>query len=814
MEKRIGGIFVVLVCLLFTVQVFASADAALQIKTVISGNTVTVEQILSDDKVLLSVTDANNDPFLGLIAQDFIISSGERTAQIISAQPISETLEVPRNFVLVLDNSYSMFLSKAVEPLLTGVDVFFKMLRPIDRMQIVVFSKKEKVTMGGRDLRVRSFESKNIVDLKNFVIDAYEKSMTDTTVLYEAMYAGLQLMQEMPENEPRFMVVMSDGEDINSTVNAQMVMEATEGLGRFHAYGIDYMPKPEKDKFLTAFAEGNDGETWKATTAANLVPIFESVASKVEHYYIVSYLFPTKGSLTVSPTTLTIDEVQNFDALGGKTASEASVVRQMYASTLTLRPTVDTAYNIDHWKLTVANSLGTVASESGNGSPAVEIYLPLKTDDIVNMARGGDLMVTMEVTDDKGQTVEMSAESVKVIFQRTTGSLGVSPAKLTIEEIKTIDSSPMLGYIYFDEGSFDIPTRYIRLASRDETASFDETSFGDTMEKYYQVLNIIGKRLIDHPEATIILMGCNTNSGPEKGNEKLSLRRASAVRDYFLSIWGIAPERIRAEEQNLPDKPSSQRTEEGKAENRRVEILSDVPEILAPIRSTYFVTKIDSDTLTFQPTIKALHGIANWTATAENRSGIVATISGQAEPPAEIQLPLESDKLNELVAAGYITVRMAIEDSKGQQLIMTAMPVTVNFIQTSQRLAQKQDYRIHEKYALILFDFDSDAISVGNEEIVTKIVSRIKELTQATAEIVGHTDNIGKEEYNIKLSERRALSVYRLLGAIFGEEAANRIRHHGVGPYEPLYNNATPEARAFNRTVTITLEYMATGEGT
>jgi outer membrane protein OmpA-like peptidoglycan-associated protein len=423
-------------------------------------------------------------------------------------------------------------------------------------------------------------------------------------------------------------------------------------------------------------------------------------------------------------------------------------------------------------------------------------------------------MVTMEVTDDKEQTVEMSAEPVKVIFQRTTGSLGVSPAKLTIEEIKTIDSSPMLGYIYFDEGSFDIPTRYIRLASRDETASFDETSFGDTMEKYYQVLNIIGKRLIDHPEATIILMGCNTNSGPEKGNEKLSLRRASAVRDYFLSIWGIAPERIRAEEQNLPDKPSSQRTEEGKAENRRVEILSDVPEILAPIRSTYFVTKIDSDTLTFQPTIKALHGIANWTATAENRSGIVATISGQAEPPAEIQLPLESDKLNELVAAGYITVRMAIEDSKGQQLIMTAMPVTVNFIQTSQRLAQKQDYRIQEKYALILFDFDSDAISVGNEEIVTKIVSRIKELTQATAEIVGHTDNIGKEEYNIKLSERRALSVYRLLGAIFGEEAANRIRHHGVGPYEPLYNNATPEARAFNRTVTITLEYMATGEGT
>ena len=144
---------------------------------------------------------------------------------------------------------------------------------------------------------------------------------------------------------------------------------------------------------------------------------------------------------------------------------------------------------------------------------------------------------------------------------------------------------------------------------------------------------------------------------------------------------------------------------------------------------------------------------------------------------------------------------------------MTATPITVNFIQTSQRLAEKRDYQIQEKYALILFDFDSDAISAGNQEIVTKIVSRMKMLPQATAEIVGHTDNIGKEEYNVKLSERRALAVFKLLTESYGEEAGERIRHRGVGPYEPLYDNTTPEARAFNRTVTITLEYTAATEG-
>ncbi len=81
-------------------------------------------------------------------------------------------------------------------------------------------------------------------------------------------------------------------------------------------------------------------------------------------------------------------------------------------------------------------------------------------------------------------------------------------------------------------------------------------------------------------------------------------------------------------------------------------------------------------------------------------------------------------------------------------------------------------------------------------------------MPKATVEVVGHTDTIGREKYNLKLSERRALSVYRQLTAGVGKEPAEHIRHRGVGPAEPLFDNQTPEARAFNRTVTITLEYM------
>jgi len=811
-----------LVTLLTCGAAFAAGEADLQITTSKPGATVKIDKVIKDGKLLINVVDAAQKPLFGLTTADFSVTQSGRTAKILSVQPGSESLDVPRNIVLVLDNSYSMEERNAVKDLLTGVGELLKTVRPIDRIQIVVFDSKQSIKVAGRELRVRTITSSQPAELQAFLEKAYStNNLTAKTVLYEAMLAGLDLIGKMPAGEPRFMVVFSDGEDLNSSYKPEDVLKAAQGIESFNAYVIDYMKGAGTDKFLARFAAENRGQIWKAESGSNLVEIFQSVASKMQYYYIVNYLFPITGKLAVTPAVLMFDEVRTLRPAaaalkepqapaGGASPAEKTLVSRVDTSVLTLQPVIDSPYSIARWKISVSNARGTVAESAGEGAPAAQLNVPLPTADLQALAAGGDLAVKMEVVDSMGQNLVLNAPPVKVNIQQTRAGLTVMPASLTIEEIKTIDASPMLGQIFFDKGASEIPARYIRFGTAAETAGFDEQKFRDTLEKYYQLLNIVGKRLVDNPTATITLVGCNDNIGEEKGKKKLSGQRAETVKNYLQTVWNIAPERMSIEARNLPNMPSTSRSAEGQAENRRVEIRSAEPAILAPIRSTYLVTRIDSPALTLSPDVVSPHGIDSWKITVANAAGNLAELSGTGAPAKETKIPLlGGGDLRTLAGGGDINVKMELQDRKGQKMVLTPAPVKVNFVEISKRLAEKQDQRVQEKYALILFDFDKEAIGGANQEIISKIVARIKSLPQASVEIVGHTDNIGKEAYNIKLSERRALAVNKQLTAAYGEPAGDRIRHSGVGPNSPLYENVSPETRSFNRTVTITLEYMS-----
>lgn len=794
--------FMALIALMVSGVAFAADESDLKINVAKSGAAVTIVHVIKDGKALVSVDDARQKPLLGLNAGDFSVSQSGRKGKVTSVQTFSENQDVPRHIVLVLDNSYSMYERKAIKSLLDGVGELLKTVRPIDDVRMVVFDNKKTADFGGRALHVQTFSSNQPAELKAFAAKAYStEGLTGGTVLYEALLAGLDIVGKMPANEPRFMVVFSDGEDLNSLFKKEEVLKVAKGLNRLKVYAIDYMERPATDKFLTKLTNENRGQIWKARSETNLVSIFQSVASKMLHYYVVNYQFPTKGALTVVPTGLIIDEVKVMGA--------AMPVTRINESTLTLRPVIDSAYGIARWRAIVSNAKGNVAELTGEGAPAAELKIPLPSTDLQALAANGDLAVKMYLEDSIGQNLALAAAPVKVRVVQTRASLTVAPAGVKIEEIRTIEVSPMLGYIFFAKDAGEILPRYVRFSRPDETAGFDEQKFSGTLEKYYQDLNIIGKRLAAKSGAMITLVGCNDNTGKERGNKKLSARRAEAVRDYLTTIWNIAPERITIETRNLPAKASSIRLKEGQAENRRVEMLSTDPSILAPIRSTYINTWIDAPYLSLRPDVVVPHGIAGWKITAANASGILANLGGNGTPAKETRIQLDSRDLKVLASGGDINVKMELQDGKGQDMLLSPDPVKVEFIQTSQRLAQKLNLRVREKYALVLFDFDKEKIDAPNQNIINTIVERIKALPQATVEIVGHTDTIGSEKYNQKLSERRASAVYKLLSSGFGEAPDSRIRYSGVGQDKPLFDNLSPEARTFNRTVTITLEYLS-----
>jgi hypothetical protein len=126
-----------------------------------------------------------------------------------------------------------------------------------------------------------------------------------------------------------------------------------------------------------------------------------------------------------------------------------------------------------------------------------------------------------------------------------------------IEEFISNRLDPLLNYIFFEENSSELPPRYVRL-SREESsigAMIDSLSSESALDTYHNILNIIGKRMRENPNATLTLIGCNSGIGVEKNNLTLSRKRAEAVRDYLVDVWGISPKNITVQAGIYPRMP-------------------------------------------------------------------------------------------------------------------------------------------------------------------------------------------------------------------------------------------------------------------
>ncbi len=101
---------------------------------------------------------------------------------------------------------------------------------------------------------------------------------------------------------------------------------------------------------------------------------------------------------------------------------------------------------------------------------------------------------------------------------------------------------------------------------------FDVDSYKIKGESY-KTLAEIGQLLQDDPKLRLSIEGHTDSDGSEEHNFTLSQNRANSVRDYLISTYSIKPERLKAEGWGESKPIDTNETAEGKANNRRVELV-------------------------------------------------------------------------------------------------------------------------------------------------------------------------------------------------------------------------------------------------
>jgi outer membrane protein OmpA-like peptidoglycan-associated protein len=103
----------------------------------------------------------------------------------------------------------------------------------------------------------------------------------------------------------------------------------------------------------------------------------------------------------------------------------------------------------------------------------------------------------------------------------------------------------------------------------------------------------------------------------------------------------------------------------------------------------------------------------------------------------------------------------------------------------------------------LLFDFDSDVVRSEARTNLRNLAASLDKYPGSDLLIVGHTDSVGSDAYNLGLSERRASSAVTYLAGQGVDRS--RMRARGLGETEPVAPNETDAGRSKNRRVEVAI---------
>lgn len=172
-------------------------------------------------------------------------------------------------------------------------------------------------------------------------------------------------------------------------------------------------------------------------------------------------------------------------------------------------------------------------------------------------------------------------------------------------------------------------------------------------------------------------------------------------------------------------------------------------------------------------------------------------------PGDEINFVVSNDAVKAFISSdrkggfgGFDIYEFELDDRFRPEVVEIEMPSEEEYYISAMK--KKKDVTLRNIY----FEFDSAELTTESEKGINEIYDLLTEFPDVTIELVGHTDDVGSEDYNQLLSERRAESVAKAL--IDKGVSAERIKTKGCGSTQPLFpNNFDDELRDLNRRVSM-----------
>ncbi|MDC1067914.1 OmpA family protein [Candidatus Kapabacteria bacterium] len=385
---------------------------------------------------------------------------------------------------------------------------------------------------------------------------------------------------------------------------------------------------------------------------------------------------------------------------------------------------------------------------------------------------------------------------------------------INLEVELTREVYPLLPYVFFDENSEIIPTRYKKI---NNSFDFDESKIPPSPINYHRNnLNIIGKRLAENPNSNISIYGYIDPTTED--NCTLAKWRALAIQKYINETFKIDKSRmsIIADESNCyPSDRTRTKSQQGYAENRRVVITTNTPELLFAVsRAKYQEPKlVEPSTIiidlkannlesfkeipkTFNPYLTENSDIktlapANWELNVYQGSNILLQ---ESQNTSSAKFPIEITRFNasELNNLKPLEVKLEVFDKKN---------MSVNYSKKVSIIKDTAEIEV-EKLTLTIFEVSQSKLNSRIKKEIKEFVNQLD--SKSEINITGYSDNLGSAKANKSLSAVRANEVKTYIKSLAPKAKFGSVKGVGSDEFPPGVNSyKSPEERFMSRTVEI-----------